>query len=205
MTKIENAVRNMARLRRRSVWPALGIFGFLLAGQNALAAEWHAGNVLAGGLPEQAYPWSTIPAGSSSSETVFVTGTATGALYWGGNDNGTWYFSLIYSNPKAQPLAVSATYFQGLSPALDIYYAAHADADGNVRLSSYTYFNGWTTQLVDTGTTTTVPLPTVATVMFQSKLYLLLLVEWAPGRTQSSELRRDEIQLCSCRSVREHV
>jgi hypothetical protein len=71
----------------------------------------------------------------------------------------------------------SASYLQGLSQILDIYYVAHIDSDTvngvpapKIRLSSYEFFNGWTTAVVDQ--TSSSLLATVATRVYGGKLYI---------------------------------
>jgi hypothetical protein len=170
MTKIANsAVMMMAGLKRRCLWAALGTFSFLLAGQNAVAA-WHAVTVPPP-LHDKLWPLSTIPVGPSG-VTLFARGTATGALYEGWETNGAWHFIPIFSMKNALVETASASYLAKSAPQLDVYNVVHTDSDGMVRLSSYSIFNGWTTQVVDNGTNTQVPLATVATLVFGGKLYI---------------------------------
>ena len=144
---------------------ALGLFGFLAAGPNAFAT-WHAANT-----GEEMVPLASIPAGGTG-VTVFATdshGVLNELWYWGGK----WNSYPIY-NQNAAALTASAVYVQSpVSPTLNLYYIAHLDADGEVRLTSWDHINGWKTQFVDTGFLWNPSgYEQMAALMFQGTLYI---------------------------------
>jgi hypothetical protein len=146
---------------------ALGLLSFLAALPDARAAAWYAANT------EKAMtPLASIPLGQNG-ETVFAADVDYN-LYELWFQNGMWNSSQIYHQPDAGVFAASATYLQSaVSPLFNVYYVAHLDIDGRVRLTTWDFTNGWKTRLVDT-TVAWNPSVTeqVATLMFQGNLHI---------------------------------
>ncbi len=144
---------------------ALGMFGCLLAAQNASAGTWYASNVNG---PEPLSPQSEVAAGAGL--TLFASGTKTNTLYEVWYASGAWRFDTVYSSATAPAVYASATYVS----ANNSFYVAHIDADGGVRLSTYSPYTNWTTQIV----VASGAFDSVNTLMFQApgelfaKLYI---------------------------------
>lgn len=164
---VNSTITTMTHPKSRSLAAALGLFGFLAASSNALAA-WYGQST-----GDKMLPLASMPTGVSG-VTVFAWDFVNPTLWEVWKDGAQWHSYPVYSQPNAEPVAASATFSQSkLGPLYDTYFVAHLDADGRLRLSSWELFNffgGWTTQVVDSGTQTGGE--TVAAVMFNDNLYV---------------------------------
>jgi hypothetical protein len=150
---------------RRAVRLYLLLFGLLMAGRNALAGTWYASTING---PEELTPQATIPTGGSG-VTLFATGNNTGSLYEGWYAKGSWHFLPIYSGANGWAIWASASYVAGANSLFDTYYVAHLDTAGGLRLTSWSFFNGWNTQTVDPSATDS---GSVSTLTVGGKLYI---------------------------------
>ena len=156
----------------------LGLLGFLVAGPSALAT-WYAADT-----GKKMIPLASIPVGGSG-VTVFARDTSSLGLYEVWYQGGQWNTSLVYNQPNAWAVAASATYVKSpVSPLLNLYFVAHVDFDGQVRLTSWSFLNGWTTlpNPVDSGTQWPRAL---ATVVFPGNGNLYIFYASANGGTNS--------------------